>query len=69
MAKVSRFIYGVAVSLLVVTAGGQEIPADQAPLWSTKPDVAAFEKMENGRLTAAQSAVDQVVAAKPPRTN
>jgi thimet oligopeptidase len=68
MAKVSRFIYGVAVSLLVVTAGGQEIPADQAPLWSTKPDVAAFEKMENGRLTAAQSAVDQVVAAKPPRT-
>jgi thimet oligopeptidase len=67
MAKVSRFIYGVAVLLLVVTAGGQEIP-DQAPLWSTKPDVAAFEKMENSRLTAAQAAADQVVAAKAPRT-
>jgi thimet oligopeptidase len=68
MAKVSRFIYGVAVVLLVVSAGGQEIPGNQPPLWSTKPDVAAFEKMENGRLTAAQTAVDQIVASKGPRT-
>jgi thimet oligopeptidase len=68
MAKVSRFICGVAVLLLAVTASGQDIPGDQAPLWSTKPDVAAFEKMENVRLTSAQAAVDQVVAAKAPRT-
>jgi thimet oligopeptidase len=68
MAKISRYTYGVAVLLLFVSADGQEIPANQPPLWSTKPDVAAFEKMENGRLTAAQTAVDQIVAAKGPRT-
>jgi thimet oligopeptidase len=68
MAKISRYTYGVAVLLLFVSADGQEIPANQPPLWSTKPDVAAFEKMENGRLTAAQTAVDQIVAATGPRT-
>ena len=68
MAKVSCFISVFAVLLLVAAAGGQEIAGDQPSLWSTKPDVAAFEKMENGRLTAAQAAVDQVVAAKGTRT-
>ena len=68
MAKVSRFIYVFVVLLVAVTAGGQEIAGNQPPLWSTKPDVAAFEKMEDGRLTAAQAAVDQVVSVKGPRT-
>jgi thimet oligopeptidase len=68
MGRVSRFIYVSAILLVALTAGGQEIPVDQPPLWSTKPDIAAFEKMENGRLTAAQTAVDQVAAAKGPRT-
>ena len=68
MAKLSGIVCGFVVLLVTVTAGGQEIAANQPPLWGTRPDVAAFEKMENDRLTAAQTAVDQVVSAKGPRT-
>ena len=68
MAKQSGIVCGFVVLLVTVTAGGQEIAANQPPLWGTRPDVAAFEKMENDRLTAAQTAVDQVVSAKGPRT-
>jgi thimet oligopeptidase len=69
MTKVSCHTYGVAALLLLVAAAdAQEMPKDQPPLWSTKPDIAAFEKMENGRLMAAQVAIDQVVAAKGSRT-
>ena len=33
----------VVVMLLVTAASAQEMPKDQPPLWSAKPDVAAFE--------------------------
>ena len=49
-------------------ASAQEIPKSQPPLWSGKPDVAAFEKIEDGRLTAAQQSIDRLVAVKGPRT-
>jgi thimet oligopeptidase len=69
MTKVSCRIYVVvAVVILVASANAQVMAKDQPPLWSTKPDIAAFEKMENGRLVAAQAAIDQVVAAKGSRT-
>jgi thimet oligopeptidase len=68
MAKLSGVVCGFVILLLTVTVGGQEVAAKQPPLWSTRPDVAAFEKMENDRLTAAQAAVDLVVSAKGPRT-
>src|SRR5580692_689927 len=68
MAKLLCIVCGFVVLFVTVTAGGQGIAANQPPLWSTRPDVAAFEKMENDRLTAAQTAVDQVVSAKGPRT-
>ncbi len=42
--------------------------ASQPTIWSTKPDVAAFEKIENDRLAAAQKAIDEVVAVKEART-
>jgi thimet oligopeptidase len=59
----------VAALLILVAAGdAQEMPTDQPPLWSTKPDIAAFEKMENGRLLAAQAAIEQVVTVKGSRT-
>jgi thimet oligopeptidase len=54
--------------LLVTTAAAQVPPISQPPLWSSKPDGAAFEKMENDRLAAAQHAIDQIVAASGPRT-
>jgi thimet oligopeptidase len=52
----------------MATVAAQEMPKSQPAVWSAKPDVAAFEKMENDRLAAAQHAIDQIVAAKGPRT-
>ncbi len=40
----------------------------QPTVWATKPDVAAFEKIENDRLAAAQVSIDKLVAVKGPRT-
>jgi len=37
-------------------------------MWSAKPDVAAFEKIENDRLAAAQRAINQLIAVKDTRT-
>jgi thimet oligopeptidase len=37
-------------------------------VWCAKPDVTAFEKIENDRLAAAQRAIDQIVAVKGART-
>jgi len=62
----------VAAALLVAApwcfAHAAMGPADQPTVWATKPDVPAFEKMENDRLAAAQKAIDQLVAAQGPRT-
>jgi len=44
------------------------MPKTQPPVWSAKPDVAGFEKMENDRLATAQRAIDQIVAVKGSRT-
>jgi thimet oligopeptidase len=56
---------GAIIVLSLVTAlAAQEIPKSQPPIWSTKPDVAAFEKIENDRLAAGQRAVDQIVTSK-----
>ena len=52
---------------LVTAAAAQELPKSQPPLWSAKPDVVAFEKMENDRLAVAQRAIDQIVAVKGSR--
>ena len=46
----------------------QEPPPNQPPVWSAKPGIAAFETVENGRIAAAQQAIDQIVAVKGPRT-
>jgi thimet oligopeptidase len=58
----------IPLLLLVTTVAAQELPKSQPPLWSAKSDVAAFEKMENDRLAAAQRAIDQIVAVESPRT-
>jgi thimet oligopeptidase len=60
--------FAAALLLLVATVAAQEMPKDQPPLWSSKPDIDAFEKMENDRLAAAQRSIDQLVAVKGPRT-
>jgi thimet oligopeptidase len=57
--------------LICAATHAQNLPLslkDQPPLWSAKPDVAAFEKLENDRLAAAQRAIDQIVRITGPRT-
>jgi thimet oligopeptidase len=68
MSILSRRILLFPLLLLVAVAVAQDVPKDQPPLWSTKPDVAAFEKMENDRLAAAQRSIDEVVAVTGSRT-
>jgi thimet oligopeptidase len=40
----------------------------QPPIWAAKPDVAAFEKIENEHLTAGQKSIDQLVAVSGKNT-
>src|ERR1700722_16666623 len=64
----SRGSIAIVLLWLVAAVGAQEIPRSQPPLWISKPDVTAFETIENDRLAAGQRAIDQVVAVKGART-
>jgi thimet oligopeptidase len=44
------------------------IPKSQPSLWSTKPGVEAFEKLENDRLAKAGRLIDRILKSKPPGT-
>jgi thimet oligopeptidase len=46
----------------------QTITVKQPTIWSSKPDVPAFEQIENDRLAAGQRAIDTLLAVKGPRT-
>jgi thimet oligopeptidase len=46
----------------------QDLLKNQPTVWSAKPDIPAFEKIENARLATAGRAVDQLVAVEGPRT-
>jgi thimet oligopeptidase len=46
----------------------QKVSVSQPTIWSSKPDVAAFGRIENDRLAAGQRSIDTLVAAKGPRT-
>jgi thimet oligopeptidase len=62
---------GVVLCLPVFLAavlGAQDITVAQPTVWVSKPDVAAFEKIENDRLAAGQRAIDTLIAVKGPRT-
>lgn len=49
-------------------AAAQEIPKSQPPIWSAKPDIAAFEKIEDARLAAAQQSIDRIVGVNGSHT-
>jgi thimet oligopeptidase len=53
---------------LVCGAHAQEAPKSQPPLWSGKPDITAFNKIEDDRLAAGQKFVDSMLAVKGQRT-
>ncbi|HET9802131.1 MAG TPA: hypothetical protein VFP96_02730, partial [Candidatus Acidoferrum sp.] len=68
--KLSKVLLFVMAFAGAVPARGQapSTMAVQAPIWIGKPDVAAFEKMENDHLAAGQAAIDQILAVKGART-
>jgi thimet oligopeptidase len=55
-------LFFCAISLTAQT------PASQPPLWASKPDSAAFEKIENDHLAAADKALAALMAVKEKRT-
>src|SRR5215470_9222040 len=60
----------LAAAFFSVALSAQEpvSPVGQPPLWASRPDVAAFERIENERLASAQRFVDQIVTVNGPRT-
>ena len=58
----------IAILFLSTAAFSQEVPKSQPPVWNTKPDISAFEKMENEHLAAAQRDVERIVAEKGTHT-
>ena len=54
--------------VLSAVLSAQKVTVSQPTIWATKPDVAAFEKIETDRLAAAQRSIDTLLAAKGPRT-
>ena len=68
MRVAARFAASAALSCLVCALSAQEIPASQPPVWTNKPDAAAFEKLENERLRAAQQSIADIAAVSGPRT-
>ena len=53
---------------LAAIVSAQNITVSQPTIWDSKPDVTAFEKIENDRLAAGRSAIDALLAVKGPRT-
>lgn len=49
-------------------SSAKKISIEQPTIWANKPDVAAFEKVENDRLAAAQRSIDTLLAVKEART-
>jgi thimet oligopeptidase len=54
--------------LLAAILSAQRVTVSQPTIWASKPDIAAFEKIETDRLAAGQRAIDTLLAAKGPRT-
>src|SRR5260370_17354151 len=64
----TRCVFGFIAASVSGCAGGRDLPQDQRQIWSTKPDVNAFEKIENNRLDAAHRWIGKIVAVKGPKT-
>ena len=57
----------LAAFLFVSSLAAQDIKK-QPTVFATKPDIAAFNKIENDRLATAQKFIDQILAVKDART-
>jgi thimet oligopeptidase len=54
--------------IFAAVLSAQNVTVSQPTVWATKPDVAAFEKIESDRLAASQRSIDTLLAVKGPRT-
>ncbi len=54
--------------LLAAVLSAQSVTVSQPTIWASKPDVAAFETIENDRLAAGHRSIETLLAAKGPRT-
>jgi thimet oligopeptidase len=61
-------IFSCLPIFLTAVLSAQTVTVTQPTIWATKPDVAAFEKIETDRLAAGVRAIDTMLAAKGPRT-
>jgi thimet oligopeptidase len=61
-------IFFCCLAVLATITSAQEIKVTQPTVWAEKPDAAAFDKIENDRLTAAQRSIDALLAVKGART-
>jgi len=68
MRIINRCVFGFIVASAAAAAGARDVLSSQQPIWSSKPDVNAFEKIENDRLEAAQRSIDSIVAVKGAKT-
>jgi len=69
MLLVARLAIFFCLPLFVAAVlSAQGISVSQPTIWASKPDVAAFEKIENDRLDAGRGAIDTLIAVKGPRT-
>ncbi len=66
--KPIRLILVIAFSCSAFTAVAQDLLKSQPPVWAGKPDITAFEKLENKHLAQAQSSIDAIIAIKGLRT-
>ena len=53
-----------AAALLISPVSAQNSVVPQPQIWAAKPDIAAFEKLENDRLARAQKAINAMIAVK-----
>jgi thimet oligopeptidase len=62
------FAASATLCCVACVLSAQEIPASQPPVWSSRPDAAAFDKLENDRLQQAQAFVDKIAAVRGTHT-
>ncbi len=67
MRMITLWIGSIATCLTGISAAADLI-STQPPLWSARPDVAAFEKIENAKLDAAQRSIDKILSVKGAKT-
>ena len=69
MSFAARLIFVLCLPTFIAPLlSAQNIAVSRPTLWASKPDVPAFEKIENDHLAAGREAIDTLIAVKGPRT-